>query len=480
MGGVKMHHCHILVLALSTFYFSKETPGQINFTKYHYEGLNKLTPHTNASSLLNEGSHFDKDYDTYGYYQLSPIPSFIKYHLHEDVTDVILLETKEVADHKENKKKFLFEDDHHPWDDDHLPAPIELNIEIPEDGITPDDYFVQYLSLLFEKKLNITRIYVDPMSDTSLSDDLLASNDTTYLSLADASRKLFQIIKQKYQGKAQDDWKLWFDAHGGFRDLNLTILSAVNLLVANNDPNDAHPKPIPTNAIFTVLHETENVPEKPDIIKDQKAYYLADSISNMSKFLAYGEYIARDFTPYMGNDPYVFVDMEHSQQHLNIMHGFLALLESENIPFYFNPHLSSSQYQAVFTKERIQQAKVTILLLTNHFFKDKDAINAFLIALAALKKNCHEDLEHYYHEHIKVIWCEEITNGHLKMDLTSKSSLEKQDLQIIFNHELNFLNFYKYYTDHKSASILPVYNGKHLDHYIQEVINEIKETLTRR
>ena len=114
-------------------------------------------------------------------------------------------------------------------------------------------------------------------------------------------------IRELYEDTDDEDpdsWKLWFDTHGGFRDISMVMVSAARFFAT--DKHD----PIRTDSIFSVYHSQNS---HTDRIVDQTGFYFTDSAQSLRDFLNFGQYLAMSFSPYEGKKPYGFVSYRHDR-----------------------------------------------------------------------------------------------------------------------------------------------------------------------
>lgn len=394
---------HVLVLTLSTFPTNRtNNKHEMKYKKYEYYDFNsKNVNNKDEDKAQDENRIFSR----YGYYQLSPVPLFIKHYLKKEVTDVILLETEKVREATEvTLAEWKKENDDNPKEtktasettnsDQEDKVPIETTITIPNGKISPADYFKAFLKKLFKlDDSHITEITVDPFKDTS--------DDANFPGVTQANEKLYNKLIDLYED--QDDlneWRLWYDTHGGFRDLNLMLVSTARLLAVKKEDT------IITNGIYSVYHSDDT---KTDVIKDQTAFYFADSTGALTRFLAYGQFIARDFTPYTGDDSYCFISYRHDPQYLNAVRTVFGLFERYHIRFWFDQDIHEGDDWDEKLHSKNLDSDLFILLYTNSYLLSSECWKELIRYMKKVKNDYQKlkyrkmSLDDYYKKRIIII-----------------------------------------------------------------------------
>lgn len=359
---------HVLVLSLSTF----NNQNKLELNKYAY-----VDPLSKQQSFI-----------TYGFYQLAPVVNFIKYYLKQEITDVLLLETKSTK----KSQDITFNSSYEECNQTNTP---ELFLAYAR-KISPHQYFVFLLQCLFKdlKEDHIKVIDIDPQS-----------NDQKFIG---TSQKIYDEIKRIYLENDQasdvssNDWRLWIDTHGGLRNYNLSIISAIRALAVNPDHN------IMANGIFTIYFNRGNL----SYIKDQTALYYVHSSEKLRDFLNYGQYIFQYYTPYIGNDPFAFISYRHDPSYLKDVRKTFDLLGHYKIRYWFDQDISAGEYWDQKLKAKNEASTLLIILLTNSYFTSSECWKELIRAIhykkeAYYKSNHHESLADYLQKHIKIIALED-------------------------------------------------------------------------
>lgn len=369
-------------------------------------------------------------YQCFGRYQLSPIPYFLKDYLKIELTDVILICTKETKIANKQKKV---------WLEQSLPClekriseknaaketPLQTQIIgklydllTKQNSVSECEYYKKFLELLF-KKVNITCIET---FDHSSSD-----------SLAEILEKILGELKKEYKDfieekNSTDEWHLYFDNHGGFREIPMTLGAASQMLSFNR-------KPIKTNAIFTVLYGND----KPSIIKNQIGFYAADTYDMLGQFMNYGQDILMEFSPYeylsdksSEKQPYCYISYRHDNRYINYVKIFFRTLTDLNKKFWFDSEQHNSEEWDRHLSDELENSSTFIVLMTKSYFESYDCWKELIRAFKK-KKN------------IQIVRIDNYTpSGNLDEDINSlDNDFSKDKLKRIINEEKITINEFK-------------------------------------
>lgn len=334
-------HKDVLVLALSSF--PKKQP--MNLTTYKYK------------ETINQDKKVKRiELTYYGYYQLTPIPRFLKDYLERDLTDVILLETNEVK----NSVDIQFASS----DDRYEQVKEEYEIIQENNHISPVKYFEEYIKNLYSDHIVFHHISLDEYHLDQALSDVLTEIDAIY--------EEFINLRQR------DGWGLWFDTHGAFRDISTVLASAVRFLATRETT------PISTNGIFTVYHHQN---DDPDVIQNQTGFYLANSQETLKRFLNYGQYLVDKFVPYEGSENFCFISYRHDPHYLSYIRTLFQVFNNKNINYWFDDCLKTGEQWDKQLHEKVKQAKVFIILMTNSYFQSTECWKELLRAMKHQKKD---------------------------------------------------------------------------------------------
>lgn len=298
---------HVLVVALSTFPGKDERTGNVILRRTEYS-------YRHEDEVL---------FCCTGYYQLDPIPQFIEGYLKESITDVVFLGTTETYERRMAVS----------------PGPDGAG-ELWEG--TASDYYAQRLGHLVQGEVAIHHIVVDP------------------LALAKALDELMPLIRSLYdETDTEEEWRLWMDTHGGFRDVSVVLSSAARFFAT-----DTH-EPISTDGIFSVLHSQDS---GMDQIVNQTPFYFAESANAMKQFLSYGQYLAVSFRPYEGDEHYAFISYSHDRKYLTSVRNIFSRLQEHEIPFWFDDGIRCGESWRRQLEERSDRAGLFIGLLSAGYF----------------------------------------------------------------------------------------------------------------
>lgn len=309
-----------MVLALSAFP-RKGDDGVVRLRK------------TNYVYMISTDSEEKIEFQCDGYYQLDPIPQFICSYIGRQITDVVVLATPETSVEAEEKyKKYKV----HPLPDG-------------EDGTWEGgvaDYFKQRLChFLSPNPMPVYHeIAVDPMKP------------------ADALMKVMDKIRELYEqtDNPSENWRLWIDTHGGFRDVSVVLTSAARFFAV-----DTRQEPLRTDGIFSVLHSQGSAE---DVIVDQTAFYFAESADAMRKFLSYGQYLTKEYKPYDGGKAFAFVSYSHAPEYLTHVRNIFDKLEDHAIPFWFDDGIRYREDWRSSLEEKNDASALFIGLLSPQYF----------------------------------------------------------------------------------------------------------------
>lgn len=328
---------HVLVQALSTF----RDKGQMPETEYVY-----------VDKSLNV-DHPDRWYTYRGHYQLEPVPMFITEKLQKTITHVVLLETDDIRNPK--KKKTV------------CPAPDKLNPHREWTG-TPAKWYKEWLTCKFGKELVIKDIPIDEHKPVE--------------ALEEVSKYLRDLYDQVDPAE-EDAWSLWFDTHGGFRDITLVLMSAARMFAVDEK------RPITTDGVYSIYYTYNDGNPKGEIV-NQTPFYFTESSSALKSFLNYGQYLSNVFAPYKGSLPYAFISYRHNDEFLTCVRTIFSKFEEHKIRYWFDRGIHQGEKWAETLRKRNEDAKIFIALICNDYFNSAECWKE-LIRSIALEKVRHHD-----------------------------------------------------------------------------------------
>lgn len=296
---------HVLVMALSAF---SQKDSYVKKTKYVFN-----------DKSTESGFYYE------GHLQQEVIPVFIKNKMEEEITDFVLLTTSAV----ENTEKSLI---------------FEPDTKESFRG-TVLGYNIDFLTALFPTA-NIHTVHYDELGDTSM---------------------LFDVVMKKIQElhgmvDKESEWKLWFDTHGGFRDVSLALISSSRLMAMDNATH------IATDAIFSVLHFWE--PDRADVIVDQTAFYFSESTEALKNYLLYGQYLKVQFNA-VNEKPYAFISYSHrsdNEKYLLSIRMIFQNLKNKGIRFWFDDGINTGDDWVDVLKKMNDESDLFIGIFTNEYF----------------------------------------------------------------------------------------------------------------
>ena len=377
---------HVLMLALSTF----NNKNRYERTRYCYydrstsdEENGRQKDELDNVSGCNDCSVNDKDnpelkllYECFGFYQLESIPQFINGYLKSIITDVVMLETKDARTKDRRDKVEFYEsedialtkeeygvsaarDDSNDQEND----AARINNTKPlfaKEYVTAAEYFREWIQENLGGSVNIIEIDVDEMKPV------------------DALTKTLKTVRKLYdETKDKNEWRLWIDTHGGFRDIALVLVSASRFFATDRN------NPIRTNGIYTVYYTPD---KRPNEIVNQTAFYFAESAENMRQFLNYGQYLCDEYPPYDGEKPYAFVSYKHKKNHYVSIQNLFKKFKDNDIRFWYDDGIP---YRADWRKtleDKNKDAAIFIGLLSNEYFESVECWRELLFAIKNSKR----------------------------------------------------------------------------------------------
>lgn len=364
---------HVLMLALSTFYKEKEiAEAQATVKKkeaieaqeasdVQEAAMKKVTQYYKAQCCYydrlaqnvlgtSDKSDLQPSFGNEGYYyQLEPVPLFIIGYLKEFITDVILLETEAVrTKDRRGRVEFIPADGAEP--------------ELVKENITASGYYKEWIRKKLGKLVNIIEIDVDEKNPTEALTRTMENVQTLHEDTRD-----------------KDNWRLWIDTHGGFRDISLSLVSAARFFATDKEHQN---RPILTDGIYTVYYTQDN---KSNEVINQKAYYFSDSVKAMKQFLDYGQYLAEKYRPYDGDGPFAFVSYRHDENNYVSIRNLFKNFSDEKIYFWYDDGIRYGDNWAEKLKEKNEESKIFVALLTDSYFESVECWKELLYAMKRKK-----------------------------------------------------------------------------------------------
>jgi hypothetical protein len=310
-------------------------------------------------------------YECSGFYQLEPIPRFINEHLDGNITDIVLLETKAASTTDRRGKVKFYEDediavkkDVQEVSDTQVALNIKANntaSHFVKENITAAEYFREWIRENLGDLVNIKEIDIDEMKPV----DALTETLETIRTLYDAT-------------KDKNEWRLWIDTHGGFRDISLVLVSAARFFATDKN------YPIRTDGIYTVYHTQD---ERPDEIVNQTAFYFAESAEKMRQFLNYGQYLCDQYRPYDGERAYAFVSYRHEESDYVSIRNLFKKFKDNGIRFWYDDGIYYRDDWRKTLEDRNKDAAIFVGLLSNAYFESVECWHELLLAIKKTK-NC--------------------------------------------------------------------------------------------
>ena len=420
---------HVFVTGLSTFPLS----GKLAKTTYQF-----IEPSPNE----NEDNP-DSNVVTYscnGYYQLDPIPQFITENLGYTITDAILLATTEVQ-----KEKII----EPSWNE--TPDPVTKS---------PLDYYKERLSFMLpgNPPINVITITVDEMSPQGALDEVM------------------EKIRGLYNDTDSEDpdaWKLWFDTHGGFRDISAVMVSAARFFAT--DKHD----PIRTDGIFSIYHSQKK--DHIDRIVDQTGFYFSDSAQSLQKFLNFGQYLSMSFRPYEGRRPYGFVSYRHDKHFVTHIRNIFTWLKKADIPYWFDEGIKYGDNWREELVSRNNGASAFIMLLSKSYFDSAECWKEVIYAIHNAKKAAKQNYIHIFLLEENVFIPESLPKGDKfseVADLAKSLSVNDNDVYKWLGNQDNtqWLQWYQYMDEHAGINKRHIYTDSRLDAVADDIKTALDES----
>ena len=339
---------HVLVMALSVFAKATKCPTcGIEQTR-----MFKNTYCFNDPSLEGQESTY-----TYsGYYQLEPIPIFIKKRIDSELTDIILLETPQVRDPECYGRKHIF------------PAPDHSEVHWPADDgkATEVMWFKEFLGLHLPG-VKVHDVEIEPHNQM---DSLKKTMDLI--------RTLYKQTEDPVTGRRNpEDWRLWMDTHGGFRDTFLVIASAARFLAMDDHDN------IPTHGVFSVLFSQQQ--NEPSEIVNQTAFYFTRTAEALSDYLNYGQYLMLEHVPYAGTGPYAFISYRHKTEALIGVRAVFRKMEEAGLDYWFDDGIKTGEEWAKALAEKNDGASLFVAMICGRYFESAECWKELVRAIAGVR-----------------------------------------------------------------------------------------------
>lgn len=352
---------HVFVVAVSTF--PREAGnGQTVMNPTTYRFVDKSLP-------------AEKSVFTYtGHYQLEPIPVFIREKFGE-ITDFVLLETPDTRDPKKDGRMYVSPapDGSPIWPKgirkelhDDLCEDCKTKIKRLEKG-TAVDWYKEWLHLNFPDA---------EIHDVKINEHSPAKSLQLTLS---AIRKLYS------QTDTSEEWRLWIDTHGSFRDLSEVIATAARMIAIDKTS-------IRTDGIFSIYYSQKTIKRgkktvrAPSEIVNLTPFYFSESADALKKYLNYGQYLTMQYVPCDCKDPYAFVSYRHDRDFLISVRIIFAGLQDNAVDYWFDDGIKTGEEWEKVLIEKNHNAAVFLGLLTNSYFESAECWKELLRAIADSKK----------------------------------------------------------------------------------------------
>lgn len=290
---------HILVLAMSDLYRFKENWYQFAPQKEHQ-----------SEKFCGVG-------------QMEVIPQFIEKYIHEKITHILILETSVTNKHLK---------DDYVQELKKLIDTSETQLISFEDEKKEREFYDEVTAVSFFKKrmeyLNINPEYKDiPFDENQPSEGL---------------EELLNWIRILYRECEEEggDWKLWLDAHGGFREISLALSTFMQMLSTTDMSGypkllDAQ-KVISADAVYSVQFNNDSAWDNPSEITDKTHFYNDFATSGLKAYMNYGQYLQAALSPIDSKDEeYAFISYKHEEADKERL-MFMSMLKKGNYRYWYD------------------------------------------------------------------------------------------------------------------------------------------------
>ena len=330
---------HVFVTAVSPF-CSKNGSGDTVMPQTAYRFADKST----------EGPEGVFTYT--GHCRQEPVPMFIRHKSGEEITDVILLETRDAWDPKRDGRTKVF-----PAPDGEGPWPAAQ-----AGPGTAAQWYKEWLRLHIPG-VEIHDLPIDETRPAAVLEKTVS-----------AIRRLHQ------QTDSPEEWRLWMDTCGC--GAGAEVLAAAARTLAREKA------PIGTDGVFTVsdARKLKGRKSAPGEIVNLTPFCFAGSAKTAKSFLNYGQYLQLQFRPYGGSDPYAFVSYRQDPAFLAAVRSTFGKLRESNIKFWYDDGFSADVAPTQTAEQKNKNASVFLGLLTRSYFETPACWKELLHAIADGKK----------------------------------------------------------------------------------------------
>jgi len=285
------------------------------------------------------------------HYQMEPVPLFLTRHLKHDITDIVLIGTKRTNEDRQN-------------------APVR-----------PDGQKKAWTGTVLDWYKEWIRVHLGNVE----THDIRIEETNLPAALEDVLAKIRELYRQAGD---PNDWQLWFDTHGGFRDISMVVVSAIRMLAVDEK------KPVKTDGIISLFYN----PQKHfGQIINQTAFYFVESAEALKNFLNYGQYLAVQFQPYEGNEPYAFISYRHDPDFLTAVRTAFCKFQEKGIRYWFDEGIPYQMKWSKVLQEKNREAEAFIVLLTKSYFESPECWKELIYATSRTK-NGQKGIHFFYLE----------------------------------------------------------------------------------
>lgn len=344
---------HVLFLAMSVLpqisNLIDANTGQIKVGQYRHQDEVIKAP-TGAGTLCYSEDVYS------GIGQLEPIPQLLNDSY--GLTHIIILETSDTND------KIKPED----WNKFRTAYNNQFIHSKPlgEEPLSAVDFFKFRM-----EQLGIDVSYIDIPVD---------KNDP-----APGIEKMLATIRDLYSRCGTDDWKLWLDTHGGFRDCAMAMFALVQVLAAEDISGipkltDAQ-RLIPVTDVFGIRYRdgTERGDASPIVL--QTNFYKNFTGEAFRAYMNYGQYlqsIIESCDP--TEEKYTFISYRHGEAEKERV-AFLGLMKKTGHAYWYDDGIKIHEDWAETLVQNNRNCTAFALLLSHGYFNSAECLKELRCAI---------------------------------------------------------------------------------------------------
>ena len=403
---------HVFIAALSVF-GRERSPGvtQMRDSVYQFEDKSQ--------------EKSEQIYTYRGYYQLEPIPMFIKEKLHETITDIVLLETPDTyAAKKDGRMQVWPAPDYAEWP----VSAADIRVRKAEEAgpITAAAWYKEWLNCRFPSA-KIHEIHIRESSP--------------HISLEKTLKKIRELYSEV---DTPDEWRLWIDTHGGFRDLAVVLATAARMFAVGKDS-------IRTDGIFSIYFSQNNTPSE---IVNLTPFYFTQSSKALKHYLNYGQYLTLEFNPCEGKEPYAFISYRHDKSFLVAVRAMFSQMKQNGIRFWFDDGIHAWESWEKTLAKKNDEARAFFGLITGSYFESAECWKELIRAIAAAKEGQKQIFFAFLEEGLSLPTAVPQAEKYASVQtLMQELNVTQEDLPVYMNTEIQQIQAYRYLPGNDESNI---------------------------